>query len=193
MPLVLPPENQTFAENQPSTITENQSQTITENQPSTEHKPDSNEKPYGEDAIYISYDPVVIYGSLPESQEIGYIKEDKVIFKFLYSSKCSICMGAIYLVPRIKEEFGERIIVDYMGVHDNAAQKWRDAAIEYGHSTRIPFTLSIGMNSLFDDEIKLDLISYTAGFSGDITWNQWIWNICSQFKNKPESCSKVTV
>ena len=45
------------------------------------------------------------------------------------------------------------------------------------------------MNSMDNDEIQLDLIAYTGGFSGDATIDLWEKNICSQFRNKPKNCS----
>jgi len=153
----------------------------------TENKSGSKEKPYGEDAIYISYDPVIIYGSLPKSQEIEYIKEDKVVFKFLYYSRCPICKRALPSVPEIKKEFGERIIVEEMDVYSKEAEEWKGAAEEYINADRFPFTLAIGMNSLIDNEIRMEFVSYTESFNAG-TYEQWKRNICGQFKDKPEAC-----
>lgn len=152
-----------------------------------EDKPAVNEKPYGKDAIYISHDPVIIYGSLPESQEIRYIKEDKAIFKFLYSSRCPVCKRALPSVPEIKKEFGERVIVEEIDIYSKDAEKWRNAAREHIDAERFPFTLSIGLNCLIDNEIQLEFVSYTQGFGGG-TYEQWKRNICGQFRDKPENC-----
>lgn len=152
-----------------------------------EDKPILNDKPYGEEVIYISHDPVIIYGSLPETQEIRYIKEDKVIFKFLYSSRCPVCKRALPYVPEIKKEFGERVIVEEINIYSKDAEKWRNAAREHIGAENFPFTLSIGMNCLIDNEIKLEFVSYTQGFGGG-TYEQWKRNICEQFRDKPENC-----
>jgi thiol-disulfide isomerase/thioredoxin len=157
------------------------------NESPAKDQPGLNEKPYGEDAVYISTDPVIIYGSLPEQQEIGYIKEDKVIFKFLYSSKCMVCKSAIPSVPEIKKKFGERVIVEEMDVYGKENEKWKSGAKECINAERFPFTLAIGMNSLEGGEINLELVSYTDGFDPG-TYEMWKQNICSQFRDKPASC-----
>jgi len=157
------------------------------NESPAKDQPGLNEKPYGEDAVYISTDPVIIYGSLPEQQEIGYIKEDKVIFKFLYSSKCMVCKSAILSVPEIKKKFGERVIVEEMDVYGKENEKWKSGAKEYINAERFPFTLAIGMNSLEGGEINLELVSYTNGFDPG-TYEMWKQNICGQFWDKPASC-----
>jgi len=153
----------------------------------SESQPASKQKPYGEDAIYINYDPVIIYGSLPGSREIEYIKEDKVIFKFLYSERCPVCKSALPSVPKIKEEFGERVIVEEIDIYSKDAEIWRNGAKEYIDAERFPFTLSIGMNSLIDDEVELYLVSYTQGFNAG-TYEHWKRNICGQFRDKPGNC-----
>ncbi len=82
--------------------------------------------------------------------------------------------------------YGTQPLLD---VYDNDEEKWKNAVKDEGGFTNYPLTLSIGMNSMDNDEIQLDLIAYTGGFSGDATIDLWEKNICSQFRNKPKNCS----